>query len=492
MPPFNRLEVLILKYKPQITNILIYILLLLTLNSCVFFQKDSPLTEKEYIAGYPLSLTFTRKIEKIYIYDSNGKLIYKYEGNPILSLKLPYIVNSNIKVEFYESESNRHYINNINVIKPKIVFLLYGGADNNLDYIGNSEDYKDPLTNNLDYFFNYDINEIRNSIKKSTTPIVTIILADRQNIDDYFLFITNFNGYKELKFSTENFGYEKELSSASEDTLYKFINDFTIKDSNIIKILDIWDHGNGWKDESKTLKNEAIKPKLIVDDNGSYLKIKNIQNVLKKYKNTYNQKINMLLFDACNMMSLEIMYEFRDLTDYFVGSVYSIAAFGFYYNFFHDLDLNNLEYSLLYNLIENYRYYYSSIYPLKYISLSAVNLNEFKNIWDKLEYTNNISDTQFLYKNSDSAYVSEPTDMIDIIKLKIDNETLSNYINNAIINSIVKINGNILNNYSGIGMMFEDIFNKSLYDDYKALDFYTNYKNWIETTWKAIILENAD
>ncbi|GAB6188882.1 clostripain-related cysteine peptidase [Marinitoga arctica] len=458
------------------------IFLILTMSSCVTFNKQSPLVTREYLEGMPLVLDFARPVIKVEIYNGNS-LIYIFEGDIIYNLKTNLILHDDITVKTTEFYKNRQYTNVVKKIEPKLQFLLYGGADNNLDV-----KYEDPLSKETDYFFDLDIDEIKTSIEKSSMDISVAILGDRNAKSDEIIFISKFKGnYIEHRFLPLELGFDSELSSASTQTLFKFIDKLLVKNNNTVKILDLWDHGNGWALESK-----GIEPKAIIQDDttNNVLRIKDIRDVLNEYNNKYNSKIDILAFDACNMTSLEIIYEFKDLVDYFIGSVYSIAGFGFYYDFFHDLDEDDLIKSFLKKVVEDYRYYYSDIYPLNRLSLSVADMFKFKEIWNKINNIIGVKYDYSLYKNDGNNYVSEPTDMIDVNDLILNTgEFLSSYINSAIINSVVRIDGIDYPGYSGIGMMFEDIFNNSNsnYADYKSLSFYNDFQNWIEITWKNII-----
>ncbi|SHE43586.1 hypothetical protein SAMN02745164_00432 [Marinitoga hydrogenitolerans DSM 16785] len=468
----------------KITLIILFAIMILFLSSCITFQKQSPLLTKEYLEGMPLVLEFSRPITKIEIYNGNS-LIYSYDGDIIYKLKTNLILHDEITIKLTEFYKNRQYTDIIKKIEPDLQFLLYGGADNSLDV-----KYEDPITNELDYFFDLDISEIEKSIKQSSINTVVTVLGDRYAKRDEIIFISNFNGqYFEYRYVPEELQFDSELSSASTKTIFKFLEKLAVKNENTIKILDLWDHGNGWAWESKGIK---IQPKAIIQDDttNSYLKIKDIKSVISEYNNKYNVKINILAFDACNMTSFEIIYEFKDLVDYFIGSVYSIAGFGFYYDFFHDLDINNLEKSFVSNIIKKYKYYYTEEFYLDRLSLVGVDMKKINIIWNKVDNIINTESNYNLYKNDGNNYVSEPTDMLDINSLILNTgEFLSNYVNPAIVNSVVRIDGVDYPQYSGIGIMFEDIFNlsNSYYEDYKALSFYNDFQSWIETTWKNII-----
>ncbi len=56
------------------------------------------------------------------------------------------------------------------------------------------------------------------------------------------------------------------------------------------------------------------------DTNGDYLNMANLSYALKKTKEYYGKKLNVVGFDACLMGELEVLYEIKDYCDYAVGA----------------------------------------------------------------------------------------------------------------------------------------------------------------------------
>ncbi|OQY09889.1 MAG: hypothetical protein B6I29_02540, partial [Marinitoga sp. 4572_148] len=300
--------------KRNVLFILIFILIII-LSACIPFEKQSPLVTKEFLEGMPMILEFSRPVVKVEIFDGNKK-IYDYNGDIIYDLKTNLILHNDLIIKITEFHKSRTYTDTIKVIEPDIQFLVYIGADNNLSPEGN--------LGNIDYA-GMDIKELKNSLIKSAQKINVIILWDKLKNSDEILFLSNFNSIEEISFSPTQMGFsDDELSSSATETLYDFLENFTIKNNTVVKVLDLWDHGNGWKDESKITKST----KEIMDDNSTNqkMKIKEIKEILQKLKVENNINFDILAFDACNMMSLEIIYSFKDLVDYIIGSVYSIAG----------------------------------------------------------------------------------------------------------------------------------------------------------------------
>jgi len=142
-----------------------------------------------------------------------------------------------------------------------------------------------------------------------------------------------------------------------------------------IKYLDIWNHGDGWLGEHDY--NTDYVQKNISIDEGSYnssLKIKEITQLLKNFQIEFDDKIDVFGTDACYMAFIEIIYEFADEINYYVGSVDLEPGDGWDYTFLKEFD-GNLE-NLLKSQIDKYFEYYGD--TKTFITLSALKTNGLK------------------------------------------------------------------------------------------------------------------
>ena len=78
-------------------------------------------------------------------------------------------------------------------------------------------------------------------------------------------------------------------------------------------------------------------------NSGNTITIKDMADVMK----STGRHFDFLLFDACNMATIEVYYDFKDLVDYMIGSVLEVPAVGFPYE-------SSLPY-LFDNSIESYK-----------------------------------------------------------------------------------------------------------------------------------------
>jgi len=93
--------------------------------------------------------------------------------------------------------------------------------------------------------------------------------------------------------------------------------------------LDLWSHGEGWIPATSASKG-VISRWIGVDQNGGsnryYLNISTLASVLSSVPH-----FDFILFDACFMSSVEVYYDLRSHSDYFISSATEIPGPGAYY-----------------------------------------------------------------------------------------------------------------------------------------------------------------
>lgn len=82
-------------------------------------------------------------------------------------------------------------------------------------------------------------------------------------------------------------------------------------------------HGTGW------MKGNSVPTKAFGDDNGYNIDIPDLANALK---NSFTEKLDFVLFDACMMANAEVCYELKDVTSHCVASVLETPVYGFPYD----------------------------------------------------------------------------------------------------------------------------------------------------------------
>ncbi|NIA12409.1 MAG: hypothetical protein GWP10_22510 [Nitrospiraceae bacterium] len=182
-------------------------------------------------------------------------------------------------------------------------FMVYMDADNSLN------DASSP-----------DINEMEKGI--SSNNIKVFVLLDDKSHNGKLYEIENGKAV-ELK----SYG---ELDMGDPVTLENFIlfveNNFPAKRY----ALDMWDHGDGWRDIKSRINRIASED----DDNGNgqtdYLFMHEMVEALENLKDSgYN--LNLIGFDECDMGMIEVAYDLEDYTDAIVGSELSEPGPGWDY-----------------------------------------------------------------------------------------------------------------------------------------------------------------
>ena len=82
-------------------------------------------------------------------------------------------------------------------------------------------------------------------------------------------------------------------------------------------------HASGW------MKGNSVQSKAFGDDDGYNIDIPDLADVLK---NSFSEKLDFVLFDACMMGTAEVGYELRETTSYCIASVMGTPVYGFPYD----------------------------------------------------------------------------------------------------------------------------------------------------------------
>lgn len=82
-------------------------------------------------------------------------------------------------------------------------------------------------------------------------------------------------------------------------------------------------HASGW------MKGNSVQSKAFGDDDGYNIDIPDLADVLK---NSFSEKLDFVLFDACMMGTAEVGYELRETTSYCIASVMETPVYGLPYD----------------------------------------------------------------------------------------------------------------------------------------------------------------
>lgn len=180
----------------------------------------------------------------------------------------------------------------------KNLFIIYMAADNDL--------YAHALG---------DILEIENSLILNTK---VLILLDGEN---------------ETKIVEIEDGKEKilkkfdNLNTGDPETLTEFIL-FSLNFCNPQNIiLTLWGHGDG-----RNFKGTDGKGVCFDESSTDYLTVKEIKESLKTIYDKKKRSIDIIIFDACFMQTVEVSYELKDYVKYIIASQAYVPLDGFPYD----------------------------------------------------------------------------------------------------------------------------------------------------------------
>jgi len=177
----------------------------------------------------------------------------------------------------------------------------------------------------------------------------------------------------------EQISYLGEIDSGDEDELTAFANwGFRLYPSDN-QALIIWSHGNGWYPAARDLP-PSFCPDIEADN---YIGIAGGE--LRRGIKNINEHLEILIFDACNMQTVEVAAEVADYADYIIGSEDGVNSAGFpYAEIFSSWEQQTTTENICLEIGFQYHKYYNleEIFP---ISCSVLKSSEFSQFLDKLE-----------------------------------------------------------------------------------------------------------
>lgn len=121
---------------------------------------------------------------------------------------------------------------------------------------------------------------------------------------------------------------KKEYTMNSQIATDSVVMEEVLKDMQKIAPSDSYglilgSHASGW------MKGNSVQSKAFGDDDGYNIDIPDLADVLK---NSFSEKLDFVLFDACMMGTAEVGYELRETTSYCIASVMETPVYGFPYD----------------------------------------------------------------------------------------------------------------------------------------------------------------
>jgi len=211
--------------------------------------------------------------------------------------------------------------------------------------------------NNLDYFAINDINEMEQGVANSSDKQgEVLVFIDRGENGSpshpYLMRIVSDTTQQVVSKIIRTYPEQNTSDAQTLSQVLKDIDELTDVPYQS-KGLVLWSHGNAWlppeislySDRDKILDTTAVKKCRLksfgldedINNSGGYdeMDIIEMAEVLKQYK------FDFILFDACFMSSIEVLYELKDVCDYIISSPTEILSAGFpYERIIPDLLLN--------------------------------------------------------------------------------------------------------------------------------------------------------
>lgn len=291
--------------------------------------------------------------------------------------------------------------------------LIYMAADNSLDFqaVADIEDMMQAeFSDNINLVVQVDFSE------SNPTPA-----AYRYQI---------FPGLK------ERISFLGEIDSGDKNELTAFANWGFNKFPSEKQALILWSHGNSWY-EYFCPDEESGNTEISVSAGELRQSIKNI-----------NEHLEIILFDACNMQSLEVAAEIYEYTDFIIASEGGVNSEGFPYQEFFSIWESPVSTTDLCNELGfQYHKFYSDneIYPY---SCSVLQSSLFSDLIDKLtefttDWSENAADEIFLQSRqeciefNDNGFVNPALD-VDV------KEFFTHVHNSTQIDSLTRISADLL------------------------------------------------
>lgn len=195
--------------------------------------------------------------------------------------------------------------------------------------------------NNLSVHVNSDIEEM----KRAAKDVAVILLVDRPGSFDGIYALSSDGEFLQIK----TLG---EINSGSESRLRWFVNEYRNYDATR-KALIMWNHGAAWNDTDPY----SVKSISYDDTDRDFLTMNELKEALK------NTHWDVLGFDACLMASAEVLYELKDVADFFLAAPGEIPSDGWDYSFLKEISNSDPKEFCL-KVVEFWRTYYGGRYTV--------------------------------------------------------------------------------------------------------------------------------
>ncbi len=237
----------------------------------------------------------------------------------------------------------------------------------------------------------------------------------------------------------------------------------------------LWSHATSWHPDPR------IRLKSFGDDAGSTMDIKDLKEALP-------DNLDFLLFDACSMASVEVLYELKDRAKYTVASPAEVISVGMPYDkMLGHLYATDLKEGLIAAAKAYYEHYTAQSGLYQSATISVVDNAQLDNLadvvarflsdeasyWSILQ-RDNIQRLDFAPESPTAGF-----DLMDFYRKNFPDKNIG-AIEKAIQNILLYkantpyFNGEEIKVYSGLSMYIPHVDNEWVHPYYKSLDWYTD------------------
>lgn len=344
--------------------------------------------------------------------------------------------------------------------------------------------------NNLDYFALKDMNEMESGMDDYDGNMIVYIDRAAGAVPSYPVIYKIENDISDKIVSPVQKTYP-EQNSADPFILRSVLSDILAMYPAQSYGLILWSHGSAWYPagtEIKRIENKSVK---------SFGKDLTNELDIIDLKKSLTVHFDFILFDACYMGAIEVIYELRNYADFFISSPTEIRSSGFpYQSIVPQLFDNSINYE---SIAKSFFLSYDSLNDLnRSATISVVKTSAFGALVDKVNSIMNDSrkfqsgkwdeiqqfttsqgllfDFGSFIKNiivEDSDYYSVKKELEGLVIYKASTERIMDEL--AIVD------------FSGVSIFVPDTLNKNFHDFYKKYEWYKNsgYKHYFDISGKS-------
>jgi hypothetical protein len=342
--------------------------------------------------------------------------------------------------------------------------------------------------NNLDNFAVSDINEMEQGwdSKLNGNLIVYVDRAQGAGVAHPVVYKITHDTTSDVVSPVVN--VYAEQNSADAGIMYQILSDIITDCPAENYGLILWSHGTGWLPAGATTDNQSkqIVQRSFGRDNDNEMNIFELKVALPRH-------FDFIIFDACYMGTIEVIYELGSKADYILSSATEILSAGYpYQNIIKELFYTSINYSDVANIF--FQSYATLEGAMQSASVSVVKTSELLALTETVRKIMNSTEYFQYVNNSGIQQLSTYSngllfDFNDFIKQISTNTNFYNEFNMAISKAVIykastgKILDNLqINAFSGMSVFIPDTSNIIYHDFYKNFEWYQNslYSNYFD------------